>query len=372
MPQELSRSIGDIPPPYFHPEAPTLEAWLAERADAEGRTVAEANTPAARLQYYLVATMGSPNAFEYRRQELAAMRGGEGVVSDTDVFDSYVESVTWPGGVVARYVSRTQPALLLGNTLCVHGALNPLSLGFVPHTSRSTDHPDGCQEGDYLLDQPLAAWVEALNGKWQAAVEDWKARPAWDPLRTSRGGEGFFGYSYSAATAGRSVIVTTFVPDGNPELPDAAVGAHLAAHGVRRVLVGHKPFGDAPQVLQDTVHGVHYVLCDTSYSNPERGGPRRSPHVAYTVTVEGGLDGANQMVLHGALHSQVRYESVVAIEEPGLVGRRTADGWWVKCHTAAGTPGAEVLLTRGQGYTISSELRPTEEVEGALVSPNPP
>ena len=48
-----------------------MEEYLAERSAATGATVQEMNTRTERLRYMYTHTLGCPNTFELRREELA-------------------------------------------------------------------------------------------------------------------------------------------------------------------------------------------------------------------------------------------------------------------------------------------------------------
>ncbi|MFO0610869.1 MAG: hypothetical protein U0324_47340, partial [Polyangiales bacterium] len=56
---------------------------------------------------------------------------------------------------------------------------------------------------------------------------------------------------------------------GAPWLPPRAVVDALRRDGVRRLLVGHTPAGDAPAMLRD--EGFTFVMADNSYGRHERG-----------------------------------------------------------------------------------------------------
>ena len=45
-------------------------------------------------------------------------------------------------------------------------------------------------------------------------------------------------------------------------------GDWLREHGIRRVIVGHKPSGDSPAILSSRYTGVEVISGDTSYSDP--------------------------------------------------------------------------------------------------------
>ena len=50
--------------------------------------------------------------------------------------------------------------------------------------------------------------------------------------------------------AGRTVMVTTFLRDGNLAAVDPAVVRYLNRSGIDRVVVGHKPWGDSPGTVR--------------------------------------------------------------------------------------------------------------------------
>lgn len=95
----------------------------------------------------LLYTMGSPSAFEYRRQELRSAGLGH---SDADVARSFASIVdttpcttaagSAPGedtgrvegegeGLLLRYLSLAQVAVVLGDTLFLHGAVHDFNKG---------------------------------------------------------------------------------------------------------------------------------------------------------------------------------------------------------------------------------------------------
>lgn len=152
------------------------------------------------------------------------------------------------------------------------------------------------------------------------------------------------------------MIYNSLAPHRHPELPDGATGRRLAGSGIQRVLVGHRPFGDSPQVLRDVDHDVNYVMCDTCYSNPiELRGPRRSPSVVHGITIEGPVEGPNVLRLKGVLHSGQVYESVIDLHNTAdPIGRATDDGWWVKCRDSSPD---SFLVTRGVGHSVEVESR---------------
>lgn len=75
--------------------------------------------------------MGSPYAFEYRRIELQQ----SGLPSsDIDVANSFID-VTRPAqngsaeGIMLRYLTLAQVAVILGDVMYVHGAIHDFNMG---------------------------------------------------------------------------------------------------------------------------------------------------------------------------------------------------------------------------------------------------
>ena len=173
-----------------HPAAPSTAGGVATSRNV------------LRLKWILEHTMNSPDAFEFRRYELGLLRSdhsdpahsvlparpthpspdsdaGTGAaadagtaaaaaaagtaaaaaataasVTDAEVFESFRAGVA-TGGCYRSYLERAQLAAVVGNTLFVHGAVTPASMGFVPaattvnepHVVAGTEHPDVCGNG---------------------------------------------------------------------------------------------------------------------------------------------------------------------------------------------------------------------------------
>lgn len=209
------------------------------------------------LRWILAKTMGAADAFAMRQQELAAL--GE-AASDDDVVDSYVADVE-TGGLMLDYLQRAQLAVALGETLLVHGGISDQSLGWVPERAARIDE--------------APAWIDALNGWYRSQLDAFVAAPrsttAWQPL-----------IAYQAPTPGAndnlaSVVYRRMLDDAQrPQLPSPAARAYLRRAGIRRLVVGHTPMGDAPTIVRaardrDDDAPFELVMADNSYSRLERG-----------------------------------------------------------------------------------------------------
>lgn len=117
-----------------------------------------------RLRYMYRCQMGCFNTFEFRRQDIAAKRGCDPRdVPDSDVVDEVVAAVG-PGGAVRDYIQCAQLAVVIGDTLFVHGGVTPESMGFLPmmvnHDRLATAPPPGFEMAD---SHSVQDWVQALN-----------------------------------------------------------------------------------------------------------------------------------------------------------------------------------------------------------------
>ena len=169
-----------------------------------------------RLKWILKHTMGSPDAFEYRRAELSEISSVkiDGKfeccicyslhptdlalivlclnvidVSDDDVTQSYREFAS-PDGLLGRYLSQGCLALRLGNVLFMHGAL---PLDAIVCDDKSYKFPTPWNDR-YV--ETLDEWILELNSfvkqqylEWKISIENHshnKPRSIW----STKGGYG--------------------------------------------------------------------------------------------------------------------------------------------------------------------------------------
>lgn len=252
--------------------------------------------PGVLLQWIMKNTMGAGQAFEHRRAELVA-EGRD--ASDEAVAQSYLDDLA-PEGPLTRYLAACRLAYFDGDTLIVHGAVTDENLRVVPGA------PDRASS--------VASWVASLNGFIAAEVAAWRGELAHpvDPAAESWGGRGIVAYQCPVPGTRlnqASVVYGRPTDDaGNPWLPSRAVVDALRRDGVRRLLVGHTPAGDAPAMLRD--EGFSFVMADNSYGRQELGS---------RVTVEAQVRVRGETVLDGGTHVGVAYD-----EDDRLVGLRDA------------------------------------------------
>ena len=175
------------------------------------------DTPEERLRWMLKHTMGARGSFEYRRHELAVLRGDghEPVasVSDNDVLNSYRDSVR-PGGILREYLLETDIMKIIGDTLFVHGAITAENVGMMPGEKEDT-----CRDA--------AEWASRLN-EWKR-----KQMEAWCDGRGAAQLE-----DYGVPGGSRTVVYNSWLDKNHKPThnEDAAVAAFLNRSGIIRVV----------------------------------------------------------------------------------------------------------------------------------------
>ena len=133
----------------------------------------------------------------------------------------------------------------------------------------------------------MHGWIEALNEFASGQVRDWAkdcdsgAPPEWAGA-DDRDGAGFFDrpggqlLAYGMATRpdgtkSPTVVYASFLVDGHPKPANPVAVQRLRRAGIRALVVGHQPHGDAPVLMRcpssdDPSEELIVVTADTSFS----------------------------------------------------------------------------------------------------------
>ena len=313
----IVQEIGLHEPPPHHPGLTWLKG-TGRVGDPDRNPPPESSVE--RLKWILGQTMGSPDAFANRKQELEGERANMNQetqkdvstsstntsttsVTDQDVVESYRRSCH-PSGELGQFLSQAQFICRLGPLVFVHGSLplieevvvekhaqglsvwDDLAL-FMPWMSQGETAQ---QHGVTNIDQ----WMRALNNFCHEKVEEWKVAIARieakggvddseEPIWVRMAG---YQHSYTDLvqygmgmlpnrTKNPTVVYNTFTPEGMPHrfYPDSEEQAMVEATKefferaeVQVILAGHKPQGDLPSTIR-VADSKWVVLADTSYSS---------------------------------------------------------------------------------------------------------
>lgn len=267
------------------PSMPVVQCSITplEHLRKAGLTAAD-NSGVTRLKWMLEATLGCKNTFEFRRQELAELSQIDpGRVTDEQVLQSFVDSVT-PGhkdAFVLRYLHCAQVAVVIEDTLFVHGGISDVSINFVPDPLhlRYYDRATGIRVVHSPFEVPGRQlpghatpqdWVSQLNEAAKTSLKHFETQPLWYQDAKGiwrRGGESLMAMQSNPATQRRGVVVHSMVKGSaasesvvTPVYDDTGTRSgdvrnmsrrlieYLASGGIHRVVVGHKPTGDSPLI----------------------------------------------------------------------------------------------------------------------------
>jgi len=386
---ELER-VKEVPRAFWQSRlpgnCPTYWEYLKRKLQDEGvkedevtdKMVYDRSSKASKLRYLLDCDMGSAGDFEFRREELAHLKNvAKGDVTDEEVVRSYEESVA-PGGSMRQLLEMGQLALLLEGTLFVHGQIigNQFphdqvigadeqnvawSVGVVPGEN---------WEGD------LQKWVQNLNSWAASQIRDWKQRPLWatPPVASAyqywsqRGGSELIAYG-TPGTHFPTVVYCRYLAEQSMPLqyPRTLVD-YLKTQGVRYVMVGHTPHGNAPTVIRHD--SLTLIMADTSFSDVKANrfyqGDNRGSAVC-AIEFNG-----RAWSVRGQTDKDQCIDYTVGQEHRGcdpLVGRFTkpdSEGkvFFVKAKLCG--EGSGYLLSRAQGFTYEYVLLSAAEVKGAI------
>uniref|UniRef100_A0A7S0F8R4 Uncharacterized protein n=1 Tax=Pyrodinium bahamense TaxID=73915 RepID=A0A7S0F8R4_9DINO len=128
--------------------------------------------------------------FETRRTELAHLAGVDPEqVTDEEVAKS-CEDCLKPGGWTYEYMQLAQLAILLGDTLFIHGEILSGNVG-VEEVRAGVKHQEAVRTGllpeDDDPEDDVQDWVIRLNTEVRSQIRQWELVPAWDSMDKLRG-----------------------------------------------------------------------------------------------------------------------------------------------------------------------------------------
>jgi len=315
------------------------------------------NSKLERLKWILRDTMGAPHAFTSRAKEL-----GAATECDAQAVLRSFEEYAAPGGILFEYLKLGEAAAQIGDTLFVHAGL-PRAVDSEGQLQWMPGWAPNCEGA-----LPLAEWLTALRALVDKEIADVEASvgvpqaEAWSTVggyEHPQPGSRLCQYAMRDMPDGSqqpSVIYNGWLDDNyQPTLvPSEAMLSWLHSAGVRRVVCGHQPHGDAPLVLR--LPDLLVATADTTYAlEVKREGagvvtPESATHVCEILLLPSG-----PLQLRGRLVDGTAFE---ASSEDAMLGLQTRDGWIVK-----GRVGNELLLSRNQKWMFESRVATESAVD---------
>jgi Calcineurin-like phosphoesterase len=259
----------------------------------------EFGTRGDRLKHILRTTMGSPRAFEYRRQELQELQPGR-AIADDDVVESYQDHCDPENGSLIEYIEGSSLMLKFGQVAFLHGALPVDKIidwknltAVMPWLEYGVSAQD---VGVYTIDD----WIKALGHFVKKDIDAFRKYGKANAWIEHGGYHGLYGglIQYGMGVLPGRIVNPTLVYNGWGTRSHAgdveprrfwddsqteAMKEFFRNTGIKVICCGHQPTGELPNTIRVDVDGEsHWILCcDTSYSadviftNEERYNPGR-------------------------------------------------------------------------------------------------
>ena len=352
--------------------------------------------PADRLKWILLRTMGAPIAFESRREELIDL--GKSACDD-DVLKSFLEFVKpkdgKPEGILTKYLKYGQIVHRVKNILFVHGAIHGYNIGWVPpydgkESQVATNLDDWIRKINEFARHESQDYAERTNeyvGMYQLSLTDkyWSSNAGYyhnqPGSRLVQYGMGWL----ADKTRNPSVIYATYSTETNQ--PEPQVSEWLTSNGIRTLVVGHQPRGDAPMLLDN--NGLQIVSGDTSYAKnalwdkdgtgtwasiasskaeSELNYPASSTRadVVSEVLIDIDETGNSVVSVHGVLSDGGKYEYILPKSSSNqYLGKSTSTGWIVKASNVRYSSDPEssyYLLSQVSGFDTKNRLVPHDNI----------
>lgn len=214
------------------------------------------------LRWMLEKTMGCPNTFLFRKQELQK-RNPLSTIDDELILESFIKE-SRPDGLYGQYLKLAQLGVIIpeARLIAVHGGLHPNNIGRVP----------GMSPEEYQIEL-ASVWIHRLNTWYRKQVALWEQFDTTTLTPTACTELDEFALPLSP---NKQIMTSDYLNSKRQFIPiPIAVVEYLEENQLQIVLGGHQPCGDHPAIIRDETCLV--INGDTGYSNPQgslQGGTR--------------------------------------------------------------------------------------------------
>lgn len=173
----MALPIADVPGPHWDLKATTLQQHLALLVESNDDAAMQVkNTRVERLKWMHRHTLGCPDTFENTRIEMALLLSRDVTsITDEEVLLHTVRSIEHPDGALRQYLEHADVAVVIGNTLFVHGAVDADTMGYVPLPTRF-ETPVVKAPAAQASIGPVREWATAMNTFLKEGLQDYANR----------------------------------------------------------------------------------------------------------------------------------------------------------------------------------------------------
>ena len=319
-------------------------------------------------------------------------------VTDLDVVESYRESCA-PGGLMADFIMSAEVAIRMGPVLFVHAGVprppeveNEKNFSFRSYPpafstpARSFD--DWMSKVREFVDEQRSHWRDGVGSEKGV----WASRGGYQLEPDAGGSLMQYGMGYmldgEKILKNPTVVYASWLKEGQPFCPEPATEEMFDEAGLKLIVTGHQPHGDAPLPIRvgggggggeegggGGSEGSKLIITgDTSYSGDvqwqeglnewrkSRGrdgslSGRGQVAVSEILLEIGGADNNELLSVktRGTLSDGSDYETELMGEDAKVVGTEVdVDGtkWWIKARLDDG----KFLGTRSEGWNITNTV----------------
>lgn len=263
-----------------------------------------------RLKWMLKSTMGSPDAFQFRLEELDTVTSTS-AVKEKDVLESYL-NICRPDGLFGQYIKHAHLILKIDDILFMHGGL-PITNIIIQQQLESSSKNHNLWD-DFSFATPwlvkestqtikkkkkkitFQEWIDMLHDfktteyhAWESKFKktkeiDEEDRKLWctrGGYEDTRDGEALMQYGMFSMPTGDhkeenpTVVYSSWLYDGMPKMFDTSQKMYqeilqdfFNTTRIKLILTGHKPHGDCalPMKVNHNSGNSWIISADTSYS----------------------------------------------------------------------------------------------------------
>jgi hypothetical protein len=293
------------------------------------------------LQWMLEKTMGCPNTFRYRREEISKKMLR--MATEEDVLQSFLIE-TAPTGLMGQFLQHAQVGIIIpeARLLAVHGGLSTFNIGRIPDMSMTEQRIHHAQQ-----------WIKQFNDWYVEQIQYWIR---FKPQQLTQPGCTALDDSVLPTPKKPKYIMTADMlnPDRNFKDIPSDVSQYLRQNNISIVLTGHQPCGDHPVLLRNADNNILFVNGDTSYANatPQSLGDTRGD-VYHTVEIS--VDRlSTDVVIEAKLSDGTTVTTKLCITPNQIqgdpyIGTVISDGRLVQCKL----PSDDYRLVQQQGFKVS-------------------
>ncbi|MDR3476471.1 MAG: hypothetical protein P4M14_00385 [Gammaproteobacteria bacterium] len=310
------------------------------------------------LKWMLEKTMGSPNTFRYRREELSALTQKSNP-SEEEVLHSFIKE-TQPTGLMGEYLGLAQVGVIVPNTgiLAVHGGLTNYNVGRIPNMQ---DHETPIQDAKQ--------WLTGFNQWYQEQIQKWIH---FKPNHLNQPGQTPLDQCVLPVPGKQKYVITADMLNAQRQfvtIPEN-VNQYINRNKLSIVLTGHQPCGDHPCIIRNTSNNALFINGDTGYAIESKNPDDTRGHACHTVEIAVDDKLASHVEINATLPDKTAVKTELCvlsdtIEGDPYIGIVLPDHRLIQCRL----PNGDYRLAEQKGFAVTYSTVQAENMAALMALP---